>query len=80
LIAHSNSNSELESDTELEVNYPEIPLKISKYNDELCLNLKSTLKMIFELKRENSQLRQHDIFQKEKFENLQNDFMKTKES
>jgi len=56
LIAHSDSELEFDSDIdfEIEINHFEILIKVSKYINEFCLNLKSSLKRISELKRENS--------------------------
>jgi len=65
---------------EIEVSHSKIPIKVLKYINELYLNLKSSLKKISELKKENSRLRQHDFSRKEKFEILQKDFLQTKES
>jgi len=63
-MAHSDLDSEskidsnLDADKELEVSDLKILVKVSKHIEELCLSLKTSLKRISELKRENSKLRQ----------------------
>jgi len=64
----------------LRVSNLKIPVKVSKYIDELCLSLKTSLKRISELKKENSKLRQHETSWKEKFENLNKGFVDLKEN
>lgn len=41
-----NLDSDLDSDSEVEVSNSKIPMKVSKYIDELCLSLKTSLKRI----------------------------------
>jgi len=71
---------ELDLDSQIKVSNQKIPTKVSKYIDELCLSLKTSLKRISELKRENSTLKQYEIFWKEKFENLDKIFVILKEN
>jgi len=81
-MANSESNSDFEinfdsnSDKEVEVSNLKNHVKVSKYIDEFCLSLKTSLKMISELKIKNfSKLTQQEISWKEKFENLDKTFV-----
>jgi len=76
----SETDLDLDSDEEVEVSNLRIPAKVSKYIDELYLNLKTSLKRIFELKMENSKLKQQEISWNEKFENLDKIFIDLKEN
>jgi len=87
LMAHSNSNSNSKSDSDFEIYFDsnsdkevkvsnlKISVKVSKYIDEFCLSLKTSLKRISELKNENSKLRQQETLWKEKFESLDKSFV-----
>jgi len=67
LIPYSDSDSKLEIDSDsepdkkIEISDLKIHVKVSKYIDELCLSLKSSLKRISKLKMENSKLRQQEV-------------------
>lgn len=73
----SDSNSDLEIEMDFEVKYPEIPIEVSNFINELCSEFKYALERIFKLKKENSLLRQHDVSQKDKIYYKDN-FMKSK--
>jgi len=82
--SESDSNSKIDtdsdSDSEIEVSNLKIPIKVLKYIDKLCIDLKASLKRIFELKRKNSTLKQREILWKENFENLDRNFLTLKEN
>jgi len=56
--SNSNFGTDSDSDSEIKVSNLNIPVKVSKYIDELYLSLKTSLKRISELKMENSTLKQ----------------------
>jgi len=47
-----------ESEDEIEISNFNIPKKVLNYKDELCSDYKAALSKIFELKKENSKLKQ----------------------
>ncbi|XP_071724666.1 uncharacterized protein [Rutidosis leptorrhynchoides] len=80
LMAQSDSDSGSDSDSEFEVSDYKIPVKVSKYINELCFSLKTSLKRISELKKENSVLKQKENILEEKVKNLDLNVSTLKES